>query len=286
MSATVQPVAGDPATLDLNPDVTWSARTRAAWRDVADAALLWRLCVTLSWLDIKLRYRGSLLGPFWLTLSTAVMIGSMGVIYAALFRMNLHEYLPFLALSLVLWGFVSALVGEGCTAFTTSEGMIRAVRMPFTVYAVRIVLRNLLVLAHNAVAILAVFALLRTWPDVATAAAALPALGLWLIDGLAFIMLLGPLCARFRDIPPIVGSVLQIAFFVTPVIWKPQLVGATAWVMPFNPFYSLLEIVRGPLLGEIPGWDVYVSALIYSALLLFVTSVLFARVRGRIAFWV
>ena len=66
-----------------------------------------RLAWTLGWLDIKLRYRGSMLGPFWLTLSTGIMVGSLGVLYSTLFHMNMHEYLPFLSLSLVLWGFLS-----------------------------------------------------------------------------------------------------------------------------------------------------------------------------------
>jgi lipopolysaccharide transport system permease protein len=286
MSVTVQTGAREAATLDLTPDSTWAARQRMAWRDMREAAALWRLCVTLAWLDIKLRYRGSVLGPFWLTLSTAVMVAAMGAIYATLFHMNLRQYLPFLALSLVLWGFLGNLVTEGCAGFTQAEAMIRSVRMPYTLYAVRIVLRNLMVLAHNIVVIVAVFALLLVWPG-AAGLLFLPGFALWLVDGLALVMLLGALCARYRDIPPIVGNVLQMAFFVTPIIWKPELVGPDrVWLLPFNPFFSLLELLRGPLLGEVPALSSYVSALAYSALLWGMTWVLFARVRGRIAFWV
>jgi len=274
------------AILDLASQPSWAMRFRMARRDVVDASTLWRLCWTLAWLDIKLRYRGSMLGPFWLTLSTAVMVGAMGGIYSTLFRMDLHQYLPFLVLSLVLWGFLSAVVGEGCTAFTQAEGTIRSVRMPYMVYAVRIVLRNAVVLAHNFVVIIAVFALLNTWPGPA-AGLAVPGFGLWLVDSLALATLLGAICARFRDIPPIVGSLLQMSFFVTPVIWKPEQVGPRhLWLLPFNPFYSLLEIVRAPLLGEVPSAPAYLSAGLYSLLLCAMTAVLFARVRGRIAFWI
>jgi lipopolysaccharide transport system permease protein len=286
MSAILQTAAAEAATLDLAPDASWAGRHRKALRDMREAAALWRLCGTLAWLDIKLRYRGSVLGPFWLTLSTAVMVGAMGSIYATLFKMNLHEYLPFLVLSLVLWGFVGAVVAEGCTGFTAAETMIRSVRMPYTLYAARIVLRNLLVLAHNLVVIVAVFALLHTWPG-AAALLALPAFVLWLADALAFAMVVGALCARYRDIPPIVGSVMQMAFFVTPVIWKPALAGADRqWVLAYNPFFSLLETVRAPLLGDVPSPSIYVSAIAYSVLLWALTWVLFVRVRGRIAFWV
>ena len=286
MSAALQTAARGAASLELTPEPTLAARQRMALRDLREAWTLRRLGWTLAWLDIKLRYRGSLLGPFWLTISTAVMVAAMGGIYAALFHMNLREYLPFLTLSLVLWNFLAALVGDACQVFTASETMIRSVRMPFSLYAARIVLRNVLILAHNLIVIVAMFAIYAIWPG-ALGLLALPAFALWLVDALALSVLLGALCARFRDIPPIVGSVLQMLFFVTPVIWRPELVGSgREWLLPFNPFFSALEIVRGPLLGELPARSAYVSALLSALLLVGVTWLLFARVRGRIAFWV
>lgn len=286
MSAALQTVARGTNSLELTPDPTLAARHRMAVRDLADAWKLWRLCWTLAWLDIKLRYRGSLLGPFWLTLSTALMVASMGAIYASLFHMNLHEYLPFLTLSLVLWGFISTLVGDACVGFTASEGMIRSVRMPFALYAGRIVVRNVVVLAHNVVVVVAVFAIYSVWPGT-TALLALPGSLLWLLDALALSITLGAVCARYRDIPPIVGSLIQMMFFVTPVIWRPELVGKSRmWLLPFNPFSSILEVVRGPLMGEVPSLANFVSAGLYSLLLCAISWALFVRVRNRIAFWV
>lgn len=272
-------------TLELTPDLSRRARNAMAARDLREAASLWRLCWTLSWLDIKLRYRGSTLGPFWLTLSTGVMVGALGFVNAALFNMQVHDVLPFLALSLVLWGFLGALVTDACTCFTTSEGMIRSIRMPFSLYAARVVLRNLLILAHNILVIVIVDLVLNAWPG-AEAALAIPAFGLWLVDGLAVAVLLGAFCARFRDIPPIVGSVMQMAFFISGVLWKPEQLGPQAWLLSFNPFFSLLDVVRGPLYGEIPSALTYASAGIYSVLLCGAAWMMFARVRGRIAFWI
>ena len=273
------------STLHLTSDLSFVARQRMAWRDLVEAVRLWRLCWTLSWLDIKLRYRGSMLGPFWLTLSTAAMVGSMGIVYAILFRMGLRDYLPFLALSLVLWGYLGTLVSDGCTTYTLVEGTIRSVRMPLSLYAARVVVRNVLVLAHNVVVVLVVFALLRVWPG-ANVLLVLPGLALWLIDSLAACLLLGAICARFRDIPPIVGSIMQMAFFISAVIWKPGQLHGYAWLLAFNPFFTLLEVVRAPLLGEAPGAAVWGSALGFSAALCVTSWLLFARVRGRIAFWV
>jgi lipopolysaccharide transport system permease protein len=252
--------------------------------DLLATVRLRRLCWTLGWLDIKGRYRGSLLGPLWLTLSTAVMVAALGILYSTLFRIDLRSYLPFLALSLILWNFVQTLVTEGCTCFTQAEGMIRSVRMPYSLYAARIIIRNVLVLAHNVIVIAVVYLLFGIWPGLA-GLIALPALLLWLVDSLAVCMLLGALCARFRDVPPIVGSLMQIAFFVSPIIWKPELIEHGARFLPLNPFYSLFEIVRAPLLGEIPGWGVWACAILYSAALGAAAWSLFLRVRSRLAFW-
>jgi lipopolysaccharide transport system permease protein len=272
------------ALLDLRADMSLGARHRLAVRDVNRGLSLWQLAWTLGWLDIRLRYRGSMLGPFWLTLSTGIMVGALGVLYSTLFKTNLHDYLPFLSLSLVLWGFVSTVVTDACTTFTEAETVIRSVRMPFFVFAVRVVMRNLLVLAHNVVVIVVVFGIMLIWPGL-PGLLALPALALWTLDALALALLLGSFCARFRDIPPIVSSVMQIAFFMTPVIWKPAQVGAHMDLLPLNPFFDLLEIVRAPLLGALPSGMVWLGALGYSAALCGVAWALFARARGRLAFW-
>ena len=186
--------------LDLKGDMSLSAGNRLAMRDIADGLRLWHLAWTLAWLDIRLRYRGSMLGPFWLTLSTAIMVGSLGVLYATLFHMDVHDYLPFLALSQVLWAFLSTLVIEACTCFTQAEGMIRAVRMPLFLHALRMLIRNVLVLAHNVVVIVVVdivFSIQPGWHAIL----ALPAFAVWGVDALAVALLLGSvLCAfpRYR----------------------------------------------------------------------------------------
>ncbi len=271
--------------LDLMPEMTLAARQRMALHDLRDCSRLWRLSWTLAWLDIKLRYRGSTLGPFWLTLSTAAMVGALGVLNSVLFSMDIHDYLPFLALSLVLWGFIGSLVQDACVCFTSAEGMIRSVRLPFSLYAARIVLRNLLVLAHNVVVVLVVYLALNTWPGF-KAILAVPAFALWLVVGLALAVLLGAFCARFRDIPPIVGSIMQMAFFVSGVIYKPSQLGVHEWLLDLNPFFSILEIVRGPLMGVVPSPLTYASALLYSLVICVAAWLMFARVRGRIAFWI
>jgi len=271
----------------LSADRGWGQRFEIAGRDIVDGFGLWRLAWALGMSDIKLRYRGSVLGPFWLTLSTGIMIGAMGILYAGLFHVDVRTYLPYLAASQIFWNFLSLLVSDGCTCFTASEALVKGMRMPFTVHALRGVLRNTIILAHNVVIIAIVFIVMHvsvTWYALWT----VPALLLWLVDGFAISLFLGAFCARFRDIPQIIASVMQIAFFLTPVMWTVSAIGhdrTRALVVEYNPFYYILEVARAPLLGApVPVWHVGV-VLAISAALCGVSAVFFAKTRGRLAYW-
>ncbi|MBB3175149.1 lipopolysaccharide transport system permease protein [Endobacter medicaginis] len=267
------------------PERDTATRLRHAIADLRASLALWRLGTTLAWTDIKGRYRGSILGPFWVTASTAVMIAALGILYAALFGQSLTDYLPFLTLSLVLWGYLSTVTTEACSCFSGAESAIRARRTPFLLLVGRIVLRNVIVLGHNVLVVVVVFALFGVHPGL-TALWCLPGLVLWLLDSIAITVLLGTLGARFRDIPPIVGSLLQIAFFISPVIWKPELIPHAKTWMRFNPFYSLLDVIREPLLDHAVPPVVWGLACVYSALLCLGAAALFLRVRCRLAYWV
>ncbi len=266
----------------------WRGRLALAAADLSETLRLWPLAWTLAMLDIRLRYRGSLLGPFWLTLSTAVMVGAIGFLYSRLFHQNISAYLPFLTISLVLWNFISTVTSDGCLCFTQAEGMIRAMRMPLSLHAARAVLRNILVLAHNIVVIAVVFAVFHTQPSPASFSL-LPAAALWVVDAMALTLVLGAFGTRFRDIPPIVASVVQIAFYITPIMWNPAMLthrGLSMVLVTWNPFYALLEIMRGPLLGGPLDAAAWTAALGYSAVLVLLAGAVFARTRARIAYWV
>ncbi|CAI9122142.1 ABC transporter permease [Brytella acorum] len=276
------PKSGSP-TLDLSPLRGFRA-IGAVFEDMFGAFSLLPLALALGWLDIKLRYRGSILGPFWLTISTAVMIGALGAVYGTLFHMDLRSYLPFLSLSLVLWGYISTLVNEAPSIFSQNASALHAMRMPLMVNVLRAIIRNTLILLHNVVVVALVFAFFRVIPQ--NLLSVLPALVLWIVDSMAVCVLLGLIGARFRDMPPLVSSVIQICFFVTPVIWKPSLIHAGAQYLLIDPFYPLLEIIRAPLLGEVTGVSIWAAAMVHSLLVWILAIGFLARFRARVAYWI
>jgi len=277
-----------PAHFSLSADRGWAQRFRLSAIDLKDGMGLWRLIWTLGLSDIKLRYRGSALGPFWLTISMGVQVSAMAFLYAELFHTDIHSYLPYLTISIVLWGYMNTLIAEGCTCFSQAEPLIKGTRMPFAVHAARSVVRNTIVLAHNLVVVVVVFAVMDVHQSLYSLAA-IPAFVLWLIDGFAISLLFGAFCARFRDVPQIIMSIMQIAFFLTPIMWYATLIEnhpRANLLIRLNPFFYLLEIVRAPLLGT-PLTTIWIlKAVTVSAVIVGVSAVGFARARGRIAYWV
>jgi ABC-2 type transport system permease protein/lipopolysaccharide transport system permease protein len=240
--------------------------------------------IALAMQDIRLRYRGSILGPFWLTLSMIIMITAMGAIYAKLFKTDLHEYLPFLTIGLVVWQFVSGAVNEGCQTFLAVGSVVQQVPMPFSIHAYRVVCRNLIIMAHNVVVVPIVLLLFHV-PFDWRVLGILPGLLALAICGVWASLLFGILSTRFRDIPPIVANFLQVVFFVTPVFWSPASLGPWKHLAELNPLFAAIDVIRAPLLGLAPAassWPIMMAmTLVGSA----VTFLFFARFRSRIAYW-
>lgn len=260
-------------------------RVSLAWRDLADGLGMFWLWSSLAFQDIRLRYRGSILGPFWLTITTAIMVTAMGLVYAELFKMNMRQYFPYIACGIVTWNFINVLIVDGCDSFLSASGVIQQVKLPFSVQVYRVVLRNLIVLLHNIV-IIPVVLLLFGVPIGFYSLMFLPGLAVMVVNGVWMAILFGMLSARFRDIPPIIASLVQIGFFITPVFWSPELLGRYGFYATLSPFASALDVIRAPLLGHayaIASWPVLgvVTLAGWS-----ITFAMYARFRGRLAYWV
>jgi ABC-2 type transport system permease protein/lipopolysaccharide transport system permease protein len=197
----------------------------------------------------------------------------------------MQDYLPYLALGLIFWNFISSFMTQGCTIFTAAAPFIHQVKAPLSVYVFRQLWKNLIILAHNAAVYLVVAVFFGIWPGLA-GILIVPGLLILCLSGLSVSLLLGVLTARFRDIPPTVISLVQMFFFISPILWKPQQVPARAIFVDSNPFFHLLNIVRQPLLGEVPPLRSWGFSLVLTFAALLLAGLLFTRFRARIAYWV
>jgi hypothetical protein len=141
----------------LSIDAANPRHAERALADLRDGLSQWRLALALARLDLRNRYRGSVLGPLWMSLSTLIMLIGLGLLYGTLFKLELANYLPHLAVSLIIWQWMSTCITEACITLIGAEGVIRQMRLPYTLHALRIAFRNSLVAAHSLPIILLVF---------------------------------------------------------------------------------------------------------------------------------
>lgn len=254
-------------------------------QDLRDGILAYPVWLTLGWQDIRNRYRRSILGPFWITLSLAITVSMMGVLYGMLFHQNLTLYIPYLTTGMLIWSFVSIMVNDSTTVFIKSAGIIRQIRLPLSFHVFRIIAKNLFMFFHNFIVFIVVAILFRVhlgWSIFLFPLALLILLANTLWVGL----LLGAICARFRDVEQIIINFVQILFFITPVIWLPKSLGTRAWISHLNPLTQYFDILRDPLLGQVPpllSW-VYVAGITTLGWVL--TIIFFSKFRARVAYWI
>lgn len=252
-----------------------------ALRDLTNSFQRLGLAWSLATHDVGSRYRGSILGPFWITLSMGLMVLGIGVLYASLFNLPLNEFLPYVALGIVFFGVMTGTVNEGCDTFVQAAGMLSQTSLPMFTFVWRTVFRNLINLSHHLVIVVGMLVYFDAWREARPLAAAVGVV-LMLLNAAWVSMLAGIASARYRDIPPIVMSVMQFAIFMTPVFWLPDRFGKHQVFLDWNPFYHLLQAVRAPLLGETVAPQSYVVLVLMALGGWLVTFTIFARTRRRI----
>jgi ABC-type polysaccharide/polyol phosphate export permease len=268
-------------TVGVKPLMTTAAQ------DLVRGAGKWELWGRLGWLDVKRRYRRTVIGPFWSSVSLAIYVGAVGAVGAGLWHQRLDEYLPYLVTGLIVWMLVSSLITEGCLMLISSAGLFRHAAFNYSTLAYALVWRSLIVFLHHFVVYAAVVILLAPQVLGPMVLLAVPGLLVVLVNGVWVVLLFGMLCLRFRDVQPLVGNVVQVAMFASPILWPPDKLEGTNRLIfvDFNPFYHMIEIVRAPLLGNIPTVESYAAVSLITVAGWSLTYLFFRHFRCRIAYW-
>lgn len=259
---------------------------KSAFLDILEGLKRADLWLFLGWHDVKQRYRRSTLGPFWITLATLLFVAVMTLVYAGLFRQEMNSFLPLVACGIVVWTFISGCLMEGSNLFINASATIKQVPAPLSTHVFRLMWNQLIYLFHNFVVVVLALVVARVG---LTSAILLvfPALALLVLNLGWMVLVLGVLCARFRDIPLIIQTLITGLFMVTPVLWQISfLPPERQWVAYVNPFTYLVEIVRQPLLGEVPSAAFWVGVVALAVGGWAVALALYGRARTRLAYWV
>lgn len=240
---------------------------------------------TLAWYDTVLRYRRSMLGPLWITLSMGVMLLGMGPLYSGLFDVPLRRFYPHLALGIILWHFLVASINDGCQVFITAAAYLKQGEFSLSMFVWRSLAKQVILLAHHLVLYLPI----AVWAGVDWSPAQLlfvPGFLVVLVNLHAIAIILGILTARFRDVAQIVASGMQLLMFLTPVFWMPDRLPARAKFILLNPLAQMLDVMRLPLLGGRPAPGTWWFLLGWTTLIVAIAATLYAAYRRRVVYWI
>ena len=283
-----------PDTADEVLPVSDSQTFRRAFKDLSDGFRQRELWLSLGWQDIKQRYRRSVLGPFWITIATGVQAAAMGILYSALLDIPLDEFLPYVTVGLIVWQLISASILEGSEVFVANEGLIKQLPSALSVHVYRLVWRQILLLAHNMLIYVVMLVAFGVWRDLTwTSFAAIPALVLLMLNALWGSIVFGIFSTRYRDIAPILGSFVLLAFVLTPIMWTTKALeqqgGQAAErvkLAELNPLFHYLDIIRAPLIGEEQEAYHWYIVLAFTVLGWTLALLAMRRYRARVPYWV
>lgn len=285
-------VARITAVDDHDPEPSQSKTLRAAWADLVRGFNQHELWLQLGWQDIKQRYRRSVLGPLWITIATGVMALALGLLYSLLFKIPVADFLPHVTVGLIMWGFISGCIKEGSEVFITNEGLIKQLPSALSVHVYRLVWKQTLFLAHNLV-IWLILMLIFPRPLGWDILLAIPALALLVINGVWVSMFFGIVATRYRDVSPLLESLTQLLFYVTPIVWMTRTlkdqggaISSRARIAELNPLYHYMEVIRAPLIGaDLPAyhWWIVIGCTVAGTLLALMAM---KQWRFRVSYWV
>jgi len=287
MTVSSPSVNDDPKLADARTRGHLRLLVITASEDLVDGLQRYDLWGRIGLLDIKRRYRRTMIGPFWSTISLAVFTAVMSSIGVGLWKQEPAEYMPFLASGMMVWLMLSTMITEGGNMFISSQHLNR-MRMDYSILAYALVWRNLVSFFHNLAVYLVLVAIFLPKLITPSILLIIPGLVLVAVNAVWVALLLGMVCVRFRDVQQLVATVLQISLFVTPVFWPPHLLtGLTRLVfVDLNPLFAFINVVREPLLGKTPSIWSYLVILVVTLVGWIATFKVFSRYRKRIAFWV
>ncbi|WP_162826671.1 ABC transporter permease [Pseudolabrys taiwanensis] len=260
----------------------------SAGEDLWHGIWKWDLWGRLGWLEIRRRYKRTLIGPFWTSVSLFVFVVVLGTVGSGLLSKNTHEYLPFLASGMIVWVMMSSILTESGSVFIAGAPLLRQKQFEYSLLVYALVWRNAIVFAHN-MSIYAIIFLIFA-PEKITfniIIFAIPGMAFVLLNAIWITLLIGLITARFRDIQQIIQTIVQISMFVTPIFWHADNLSGFRRIIfvGFNPLYHLISIVRDPLLGETPRLNSWIAVAIITAAGWTVTYILYSKFRKRIPYW-
>ena len=212
---------------------------------------VWKLryfWLALVRIDLRNRYRRSMIGMGWSLLQPIAMATVICFVFKNLFNADVATFGPYLLAGLTMWNFISASVIGGCQSFFQNESYIRQQPAPLAIYPLRAALGGAVHLLLGLIVFVAVTRVMHGPVNLCTLPALLPGIALLFIFGWSLAILAGVMNVLFQDTQHLVEVLLQILFYSTPIIYPAEMLRerGAGWIIDANPLASFLELIRRP----------------------------------------
>jgi lipopolysaccharide transport system permease protein len=256
------------------------------WRELAEYR---DLLAFLTWRDLSIRYKQSVLGYAWAFLQPFVQVVVFSVVFGLLLGVQSGDvpYPLFALTGVIAWTYFSNAVQGSANSLVAQQAVVTKVYFPRLLVPLTPCLAYLLDLL---IAFLLTLAVVIIWTG------GLPMNVLWLPLHVLLMVaatvgagaLLAAVNVRYRDVRQITGLLLQLGMYLTPVIWPLARIQEKFphyyWLIGINPLASVIQGFRAGLLGmESPAWPMLLTSIISSLALLLLGLWYFHRTEDVIA---
>jgi lipopolysaccharide transport system permease protein len=237
-------------------------------------------------IDLRTKYHGSMLGMAWSLLHPVTKALILCVVFHRIFKTEIGYYGPYLVAGLAFWNFLLATTMEGCRCFLQSRSYIHQYPAPYAIYPLRTALGS----GFHLLPAMGVVILLSFWKLGLAAPWALlgllPGLALILVLGWSLALLAGLVHAHFRDTQHLLEMAFQALFYLTPIIYPPQMRGGRfQQLLHYNPLVPFLQLLREPAVdGRLPSSATFTTAALIVLATTCLSAWLLSRMERRLIF--
>ncbi|WP_316354087.1 ABC transporter permease [Candidatus Trichorickettsia mobilis] len=259
---------------------------KKAFDDFVRSFKYWRIFYLIGISDIRKRYARSSIGQFWLTLSLAINITTIGIIWSVLFKTSLPDYLPHLATGMLFWLYISSCITDGSNIYISSTGYLIGLSLPKLSYINSLFVKNIIILVHNLPVIVVTYLICMQKISIGALFVALSGFVCTSIFLFPITIILAIFSVRFRDFPNIIASIIQVVFYATPIMWKIESIPSRFHdYILLNPLAIFLSLCRDPLLEITIPHQYWLAAICYIITSWIIAILFFSKFRHRITYW-
>lgn len=239
----------------------------------------------ISILDVSLKYRRTILGNYWIILTYLITISIISVVWSTLLNAPLSEYFPRLFIGFTVFYLLISFTSSSTDILSGQyQGIILSLGVPIN----HVILRHLIFIILEYIPFIPVYFLIIYFAGLDISLSSLLfLLGLLLVfaNGYWIIFLISLLCARFRDLGLFINAIMSASLLLSPVLWDKSRLGQYESFVYLNPFTSVIEAVRDPLLGVAVNPIVYLLLILYLILGFLISSSLYKHKKKLFNFW-